>query len=215
MDARRSDSFKSAEPVAGGATVPAAPAAPAAKPRRGRARAVLPLVGLLALGGAGAYGWHWWSVGRFLETTDDAYLQSDKVTVAPRIAGIVAAVMVGDNQPVKAGDVIGAPRRPVLPGPAQAGRGRGRQGPGAGAGRRRGDRPAAGAGRLRRGPTSPTPRPRSPSPSRNTPATRTCCRPAPARCSASSRRIPTCASATPPATRPPPLWTPRRSRSTA
>ncbi|WP_245337937.1 biotin/lipoyl-binding protein, partial [Methylobacterium radiotolerans] len=75
-------------------------------PRRRRARTVLPLLGLLALGGAGTYGWHWWTVGRFLEVTDDAYLQSDKVTVAPRIAGTVAAVLVGDNQPVKAGEVI-------------------------------------------------------------------------------------------------------------
>ncbi|SEO30145.1 membrane fusion protein, multidrug efflux system [Methylobacterium sp. UNC300MFChir4.1] len=123
MDARRSDSFKSADPVAGAplttpvtapataavtppvsAPVPATVSAPA--PRRRRARIVLPLFGLLALGGAGTYGWHWWSVGRFLEVTDDAYLQSDKVTVAPRIAGTVAAVLVGDNQPVKAGDVI-------------------------------------------------------------------------------------------------------------
>ncbi len=119
MDARRSDSFKSADPVAGApvtapttaavtppvsAPVPATVSAPA--PRRRRARIVLPLLGLLALGGVGTYGWHWWSVGRFLEVTDDAYLQSDKVTVAPRIAGTVAAVLVGDNQPVKAGDVI-------------------------------------------------------------------------------------------------------------
>ncbi|MEE7441137.1 HlyD family secretion protein [Methylobacterium oryzae] len=119
MDARRSDSFKSADPVAGApitapttaavtppvsAPVPATVSAPA--PRRRRARIVLPLLGLLALGGTGTYGWHWWSVGRFLEVTDDAYLQSDKVTVAPRIAGTVAAVLVGDNQPVKAGDVI-------------------------------------------------------------------------------------------------------------
>ncbi|MEL6060487.1 MULTISPECIES: HlyD family secretion protein [unclassified Methylobacterium] len=67
---------------------------------------ILPLVLLAALGGGGTYGWHWWTVGRFLETTEDAYLQSDKVTVAPRIAGHVAEVMVADNQPVKAGDVI-------------------------------------------------------------------------------------------------------------
>jgi len=103
MDARRNDSFKSAEPVA---TVSAGPPTTAVKRRRGRARVVLPLVALLALGGAGTYGWHWWTIGRFLEATDDAYLQSDKVTVAPRIAGIVSEVMVGDNQPVKAGAVI-------------------------------------------------------------------------------------------------------------
>ncbi|MBY0250147.1 HlyD family secretion protein [Methylobacterium sp.] len=118
MDARRSDSFKSADPVAGAPVSPPATAAvtppvstpvpaPVSPPApRRRARTVLPLLGLLALGGAGTYGWHWWTEGRFLEVTDDAYLQSDKVTVAPRIAGTVAAVLVGDNQPVKAGEVI-------------------------------------------------------------------------------------------------------------
>lgn len=67
---------------------------------------ILPLALLSVLGGGGTYGWHWWTVGRFLETTEDAFLQADKVTVAPRIAGHVAEVMVGDNQPVKAGDVV-------------------------------------------------------------------------------------------------------------
>ncbi len=61
---------------------------------------------LAAIGGGGSYGWHWWTIGRFLETTEDAYLQADKVSLAPRIAGTVAEVMVGDNQPVKPGDVI-------------------------------------------------------------------------------------------------------------
>ena len=64
---------------------------------------------LLALG-AGAYGlhagWHWWTVGRFQETTDDAFLQADKVTVAPKVGGFVADVLVTDNQPVRAGDVL-------------------------------------------------------------------------------------------------------------
>lgn len=96
MDARPEDLPQSV-------VVPASPA-PARKRRKGRV--ILSLILLAALGGGGTYGWHWWNVGRFLETTEDAYLQSDKVTVAPRIAGHVAEVMVGDNQPVKAGDVI-------------------------------------------------------------------------------------------------------------
>ena len=33
-------------------------------------------------------------------------MQADKVNVAPRIAGYVVEVLVGDNQPVKAGEVI-------------------------------------------------------------------------------------------------------------
>lgn len=77
---------------------------PAAKRRK--ARVILSLLLLSALGGGVSYGWHWWTVGRFLETTEDAYLQADKVIVAPRIAGHVAEVLVGDNQPVRAGDVI-------------------------------------------------------------------------------------------------------------
>jgi len=74
--------------------------------KRRRGRLVLGLALLAALGGGGSYGWHWWTVGRFLETTEDAYLQADKVTVAPRIAGTVAAVLVGDNQAVKAGAIL-------------------------------------------------------------------------------------------------------------
>lgn len=74
--------------------------------KRRKRRALLPALALIVLGGAGFYGWSWWTTGRFLETTDDAYLQADKLTVAPRIAGVVAQVFVGDNQPVKAGDVI-------------------------------------------------------------------------------------------------------------
>lgn len=48
----------------------------------------------------------WWTVGRFLASTDDAYLAADAVTVAPRVAGYVTEVLVGDNQPVHAGDVL-------------------------------------------------------------------------------------------------------------
>ncbi len=76
------------------------------RPKRRKGRLVLALVFLGGLAGGGTYGWHWWTTGRFLETTEDAYLQADKVTVAPRIAGYVAAVLVGDNQPVKAGTVL-------------------------------------------------------------------------------------------------------------
>ncbi len=64
---------------------------------------------LLALGGAGyglRFGWHWYTDGRFAEVTDDAFLQADKVTVSPKVGGFVAELNVGDNQPVRAGDVL-------------------------------------------------------------------------------------------------------------
>jgi membrane fusion protein (multidrug efflux system) len=51
-----------------------------------------------------AWGAHWWLVGRFIESTDDAYLQADSVTVAPKVSGYITDVYVGDNAPVQPGD---------------------------------------------------------------------------------------------------------------
>ena len=83
------------------------PIAANAKPPHGsRKRLILSIVALLAVGGAGHYGWHYWTTGRFEETTDDAFLQADKVTVAPKVGGFVAESFVTDNQPVKAGEVL-------------------------------------------------------------------------------------------------------------
>ena len=86
----------------------APPRAPTVQARRPAAlrQVVLPVLIVAALVGAGWYGWHWWSVGRFLEETDDAYLQADNVPIAPKVGGILTAVPVDDNQPVTAGMVI-------------------------------------------------------------------------------------------------------------
>ena len=59
-----------------------------------------------ALLGSAAYGHHYWTVGRFLESTDDAYLKADYTTVAPKVSGYVAEVLAGDNEAVKAGQVL-------------------------------------------------------------------------------------------------------------
>jgi membrane fusion protein (multidrug efflux system) len=83
-----------------------APAAQARPRRQTKRRRILHAFALILLVGAAFSGWHWWEAGRFLETTDDAYLQADKVIVAPRVAGYVAEVLAADNQLMKAGDVI-------------------------------------------------------------------------------------------------------------
>ncbi len=78
-----------------------------AKPRRHAMRRAL--LAILALGVLAAFGWFgldWWRNGRFLESTDDAYLASDAVAVAPRVAGQVAEVLVGDNQRVAPGTLL-------------------------------------------------------------------------------------------------------------
>ncbi|HXR91766.1 MAG TPA: HlyD family secretion protein, partial [Steroidobacteraceae bacterium] len=70
-----------------------------------RQRVVLISAGVLLVVGI-VWGIRWWTVGRFIESTDDAYLQADSVTVAPKVSGYVAEVYVGDNQAVTAGQPL-------------------------------------------------------------------------------------------------------------
>jgi membrane fusion protein (multidrug efflux system) len=83
--------------------VPVSPPAPA-KPKR--SRALLIGASLLALAGAGWLGWDYWTVGRFEVSTDDAYVQADNTTAAPKVSGYLDAVQVEDNQHVKAGQIL-------------------------------------------------------------------------------------------------------------
>ncbi|EGT4274091.1 HlyD family secretion protein [Cronobacter sakazakii] len=48
----------------------------------------------------------WWFMTRNLETTDDAFIEGDAVTVAPKVAGYVTELHVKDNQRVKKGDLL-------------------------------------------------------------------------------------------------------------
>lgn len=49
---------------------------------------------------------HWWQVGRFIESTSDAYVGGNVTPIAPHVAGFVAAVAVADNQFVHAGEIL-------------------------------------------------------------------------------------------------------------
>jgi membrane fusion protein (multidrug efflux system) len=71
-------------------------------------RKQLGLAGAALLIGIGAawYGHHWWTVGRFIESTDDAYVGGDVTVIAPKVAGLIADVAVTDNQAVRAGDLL-------------------------------------------------------------------------------------------------------------
>jgi membrane fusion protein, multidrug efflux system len=61
---------------------------------------------LLVVAAAAFAGERYWTVGRFIESTDDAYVQAHSTTVAPKVAGYIARVVVDDNQPVRRGQVL-------------------------------------------------------------------------------------------------------------
>jgi membrane fusion protein (multidrug efflux system) len=69
-------------------------------------RALLTGAAIVAVAGAGYYGNDYWTVGRFHVSTDDAYVKADSSAIAPRISGYLVKVLVADNQPVKAGQVL-------------------------------------------------------------------------------------------------------------
>ena len=75
--------------------------------RRRWLRSALLAAGAVVLVGGGAdYGHYWWTNGRFLVATDDATLQADNVIVSPKVSGYISRVLVADNQPVRAGEVL-------------------------------------------------------------------------------------------------------------
>jgi membrane fusion protein (multidrug efflux system) len=78
---------------------------PAPDRRRQRRRLLIGLAAIVLIAGLG-YGAYWYAVGRHFESTNDAYLAADSVTIAPKVMGYVAEVAVQDNQRVKAGDVL-------------------------------------------------------------------------------------------------------------
>src|SRR5690606_31298498 len=51
-------------------------------------------------------GWRWLTIGRFEETTDNAYVRADITSVAPKVAGYVVGVEVADNETVEASDIL-------------------------------------------------------------------------------------------------------------
>ena len=81
-------------------TTPDAATQPSNKKKLALAGTAIVLIALLAA------GLRWWSLNRFVESTDDAYLRADIVTVSARMAGAVASVNVADNQAVHQGDVL-------------------------------------------------------------------------------------------------------------
>jgi membrane fusion protein (multidrug efflux system) len=76
-------------------------------PRRGLdKRLVLMLVGGTALAAGAWYGLDWWRNGRFVVSTDDAYVGAEMATVSAKLPANIAAISVVQNQEVKAGQPL-------------------------------------------------------------------------------------------------------------
>ena len=69
-------------------------------------RAALALALALGVVAAAEFGHHYLTIGRYLETTDDAYVKADSTIISPKVSGYVAQVLVGDNETVKAGQLL-------------------------------------------------------------------------------------------------------------
>jgi len=74
---------------------------------RWNSKTVLLALGVsLAVLAAASYGYNWATVGRFIETTDDAYVGGDVTAIAPHVAGFISEIAVQDNQHVKKGALL-------------------------------------------------------------------------------------------------------------
>ncbi|HEV7718191.1 MAG TPA: HlyD family secretion protein [Arsenicitalea sp.] len=82
-----------------------APAKPAGK-APSRRRVVLPIIGLVVIAAAGWFGYNYWTVGRFMVSTDDAYIGGDIAAISPKVSGYVQTINVTANELVKAGDPL-------------------------------------------------------------------------------------------------------------
>jgi membrane fusion protein (multidrug efflux system) len=76
------------------------------KPRGGFRRLLRPVIALVVICIALVTAGWWFTEGRYIESTDNAYVQGDIAVLSPRIDGNIAAILVQDNQQVRAGDPL-------------------------------------------------------------------------------------------------------------
>lgn len=105
-DTARDDASPAAEKPAAPVATPSPEAKADAPAKKGKSGLILPIIVLALLAGGGWYGYQWWTTGRFMVSTDDAYIEGDIATISPKVTAFVSKVNVAANQQVKAGDVL-------------------------------------------------------------------------------------------------------------
>jgi membrane fusion protein, multidrug efflux system len=112
---RHTTAFEPERPVPAGDAVkdllpdtgPREPApAPAVIKKFNFRKALMAGAAVAVLAGAAWYGWDYLTVGQYLVSTDDAYVKADNTTIAPKVSGYLDEVLVGDNERVKAGQIL-------------------------------------------------------------------------------------------------------------
>ena len=79
---------------------------PASASRNTRARRIILIIATAVVTGGVLWFIHHETYGKFLQTTNDAYIQADGITISPKVSGYVDRVYVVENQDVKAGDPL-------------------------------------------------------------------------------------------------------------
>ncbi|HEU0151671.1 MAG TPA: HlyD family secretion protein [Bradyrhizobium sp.] len=74
--------------------------------RRAVKRAAIGILLAVGVAAAADYGHDYFTTGRYLQSTDDAYVKADSTLISPKVSGYIAEVLVGDNEAVKAGQVL-------------------------------------------------------------------------------------------------------------
>jgi membrane fusion protein (multidrug efflux system) len=74
--------------------------------RRAIKQAALALALTIGVAGAAELGYGYLTTGRYLETTDDAYVKADSTIIAPKVSGYLSQVLVADNEKVAAGQLL-------------------------------------------------------------------------------------------------------------
>jgi membrane fusion protein (multidrug efflux system) len=77
-----------------------------APPKSKRKRVIFGLVALAIIAAIVDFGHGYWTTGRFMVKTDDAYVTADVTLISSRLQGYVAEVPFGENATVQAGDVL-------------------------------------------------------------------------------------------------------------
>jgi membrane fusion protein, multidrug efflux system len=62
--------------------------------------------GTVLVGISAYFAGYWVTIGRYIESTDDAYVGGEVTTLSFKVAGLIETVAIVDNQSVKAGDLL-------------------------------------------------------------------------------------------------------------